>query len=127
MLLIILVEILPLSILLIYSFNLFFIERLLLAIAISGLSGCDSTLLFLSLDEKDNSEKIFAKYGFFSNLGFLLGSILSTWIINISIDLAAFCTIIPYAISFLLSFILKDIKGEATEKISILKNLKYIY
>ena len=40
------------------SFFLFFIERLLLAISISGLSGCDSALLFLSLDEEDNSEKL---------------------------------------------------------------------
>lgn len=108
------------------SFFMFFIERLLLATAISGLSGCDSALLFLSLDKEDNSEKAFARYGFFSNLGFLLGSILSTFIINISMDLAAFYTIIPYAFAFLISFLLKDVKGKSTESVGIIKNLIYI-
>lgn len=102
------------------SFSMFFIERLLLAAAISGLSGCDSALLFLSLDKEDNSEKAFARYGF------LLGSILSTFIINISMDLAAFYTIIPYAFAFLISFLLKDVKGKSTESVGIIKNLKYI-
>lgn len=105
---------------------MFFIERLLLAISISGLSGCDSALLFLSLDEKDNSERAFARYDFFSNLGFLLGSILSTFIINVSMDLAAFYTIIPYGVAFLLSFLLKDVKGKSLESIGIIKNLKCI-
>ncbi|MDU5105322.1 MFS transporter [Clostridium sp.] len=108
------------------SFFMFFIERLLLAISISGLSGCDSALLFLSLDEKDNSERAFARYDFFSNLGFLLGSILSTFIINVSMDLAAFYTIIPYGVAFLLSFLLKDVKGKSLESIGIIKNLKCI-
>lgn len=108
------------------SFFMFFIERLLLAISISGLSGCDSALLFLSLDEKDNSERAFARYDFFSNLGFLLGSILSTFIINVSMDLAAFYTIIPYGVAFLLSFLLKDVKGKSLESVGIIKNLKCI-
>lgn len=108
------------------SFFMFFIERLLLAISISGLSGCDSALLFLSLDEKDNSERAFARYDFFSILGFLLGSILSTFIINVSMDLAAFYTIIPYGVAFLLSFLLKDVKGKSLESIGIIKNLKCI-
>lgn len=108
------------------SFFMFFIERLLLAISISGLSGCDSALLFLSLDEKDNSEKAFARYDFFSILGFLLGSILSSFIINVSMDLAAFYTIIPYGVAFLLSFLLKDVKGESSESLGIINNLKCI-
>lgn len=109
------------------SFFMFFIERLLLAISISGLSGCDTALIYVSLDEEDNSERAFAKYGFFANLGFLLGSLLATFIINISIDSAAFYTIIPYGFAFLLSFLLKDIKGKATESLGIKRNLKYVF
>lgn len=109
------------------SFFMFFIERLLLSISISGISGCDTALIYLSLDEEDNSEKAFAKYGFFANLGFLLGSLLATFIINISMDLAAFYTIIPYGFAFLLSFLLKDIKGKATESLGIKRNLRYVF
>lgn len=108
------------------SFSMFLMERLILAISISGISGCDSALLFLSLDEKDNSEKVFARYNFFSNLGFLLASISSIIIINISMDLAAFYTIIPYGFAFILSFFIKEVNGGNSENIGIMKNIRYI-
>ncbi|MBS5936910.1 MFS transporter [Clostridium sp.] len=106
------------------SFSMFLLERFLLATAISGLSGCDSTVLYLSLDKNDNSEKAFAKYGFFSNVGFLLGSVISTFIINISIDLSAYYTIIPYGLAFIISLFLLDVKGESKKSKGILFNIK---
>lgn len=108
------------------SFHMFLFERLLLAVAISGLSGCDSTLLYLSLDKEESSERAFAKYEFFSNLGFLLGSFMSTFIINISIDLSAFFTIIPYAFAFFISLFLKNINVNGEERVGIVKNIKTI-
>jgi len=106
------------------SFSMFLLERFLLAAAISGLSGCDSTVLYLSLDENDNSEKAFSRYGFFSNVGFLLGSVISTFIINISIDLSAYYTIIPYGLAFIISLFLLDVKGEGKKSKGILFNIK---
>lgn len=106
------------------SFSMFLLERFLLAAAISGLSGCDSTVLYLSLDENDNSEKAFARYGFFSNVGFLLGSVISTFIINLSIDLSAYYTIIPYGLAFIISLFLLDVKGESKKSKGILFNIK---
>ena len=106
------------------SFYMFLLERFLLATAISGLSGCDSTVLYLSLDKNDNSEKAFARYGFFSNVGFLLGSVISTFIINISIDLSAYYTIIPYALAFIISLFLLDVKGESKKSKGIIFNIK---
>lgn len=106
------------------SFSMFLLERFLLATAISGLSGCDSTLLYLSLDKNDNSEKAFARYGFFSNIGFLLGSFISTFIINISIDLSAYYTIIPYGLAFIISLFILDVKGESKKNKGILFNIK---
>jgi MFS family permease len=108
------------------SFYMFLFERLLLAVAISGLSGCDSTLLYLSLDKEENSERAFAKYEFFSNLGFLLGSFMSTFIINISMDLSAFFTIIPYAFASFIALFLKDINIKGEERVGIVKNIKNI-
>ena len=40
-----------------YSFEMFLLERVFLAIALSGLSGCDIALIYSSIDEK-KSEKI---------------------------------------------------------------------
>ncbi|MGG7179152.1 MFS transporter [Clostridium paraputrificum] len=115
------------------GFQLFLLERFLLAIALSGLSGCDSALLYLSIDKEDNSEEVFGKYNFYSNSGFLLSSLVSGFIINISMDLAAFFTIIPYLAALLVSLFLVDVKSEKENRGSIkesfkevLKNKKFI-
>ena len=40
------------------SFLIFLLERVLLAISISGLSGCDYSLIYLSINDEENSERI---------------------------------------------------------------------
>ncbi len=107
------------------SFWIFLFERILLSISISGLSGCDTALIYSSLDESENSEKVFGRYVWFSNIGFLLGSIISTYIINISIDLTAYYTIFPYGIAFLVSLFLKNINNEVTKKENVKNKFKY--
>ncbi|MGL5381619.1 MFS transporter [Clostridium sp.] len=109
------------------SFYLFLFERALLAIALAGLSGCDSALLYLSIDKKDNSEKIFGKYNFYMNGGFLISCLLSGFLINISMDLAAFCTIISYGLAFFFSLFLVDLKEEKTKNHKSKENLKLVF
>lgn len=107
------------------SFWIFLFERILLSISISGLSGCDTALIYLSLDENQNSERVFGRYVWFSNIGFLLGSMISTYIINISIDLTAYYTIIPYGVAFGVSLFLKNITDEVTKKENVKSKFKY--
>lgn len=107
------------------SFWIFLFERILLSISISGLSGCDTALIYLSLDKNQNSERVFGRYVWFSNVGFLLGSMISTYIINISIDLTAYYTIIPYGIAFGVSLFLKNITDEVTKKENVKNKFKY--
>lgn len=108
------------------SFALFIVERIFLAIAISGLSGVDSAIIYESLDNKEDSEKVFSRYIGCSNIGYLLGSLLSIFIVSKSMDLAAFYTIIPYGLAFLMSLFIKDIKYENREKVSLISNFKSI-
>jgi MFS family permease len=107
------------------SFWIFLFERILLSISISGLSGCDTALIYLSLDKNQNSERVFGRYVWFSNVGFLLGSMISTYIINISIDLTAYYTIIPYGVAFGVSLFLKNITDEVTKKENVKSKFKY--
>lgn len=117
-----------------YSFLGFLMETIFAAMAISGISGCDSALLYSSIDKSD-SDKVFGIYGAMSTAGFLISSLISGLLIKISIDLLAFATIIPYTIAFFLSMTLKDnkkgkeLETEETEEAevgheSILKTLK---
>lgn len=111
-----------------YSFFGFLMESVIAAIAISGISGCDSALLYSSID-KSESDKAFGIYGAMGTAGFLVSSLISGILVRYSIDLLAFATIISYAVAFLLSLTLKDInkdkEPEHDEKNeSVLKSLK---
>lgn len=90
-----------------HSFLGFLMESIAAAIAISGISGCDSALIYSSID-KSESDRVFGIYGAMSTAGFLMSAVFSGILVKISIDLLAFATIIPYALAFLLSFALKD-------------------
>lgn len=111
-----------------YCFLGFLMESVIAALAISGISGCDSALLYSSIDESQ-SDRVFGIYGAMATAGFLISSLISGILVKISIDLLAFATIIPYTIIFFLSMTLKDYKGKdniknKVNKHSILETLK---
>ncbi|MCI5773888.1 MAG: MFS transporter [Erysipelotrichaceae bacterium] len=51
------------------SFGGFLLERFFLALAVAGLSGADSSLIFLSIDDQNEAQKVFGKHTMFSNIG----------------------------------------------------------
>lgn len=110
-----------------YTFSMFLLERVLLSISISGLSGCDTALLYTSLGQNENSEKIFGLYSSFSTIGFLAACIASYSIIDISMDTAAFLTIIPYGIATIATLFISDTSKSSNKSNSILYNLKVTF
>lgn len=109
-----------------HSFIMFLLERVFVSIALSGLSGCDSALLYSSIDE-DESEKVFGEYSAYSTAGFFIASVASSFIVKISVDLTAFLTIFPYAAAAVLSFFLIETHGEKEEKTGIWESFKEIF
>lgn len=110
-----------------YSISMFLLERVLLAFSVSGLSGCDTALLYSSIKNKENSEKIFGMYNSFSTVGFLIACIASYFIINISMDLAALITIIPYGIATGVTFFISEHINPSKNRNDILNNLKSVF
>ncbi|MCR2044089.1 MFS transporter [Anaerosalibacter massiliensis] len=107
-----------------HSFSMFLLESIIVAISISGISGCDSALIYASIDGKD-SYKAFSYYSASSTSGFLIASFMNSFIVKYSLDLTAFLTIIPYGIAFVLSFFLVDnYEHRNEEKVSIIKSFK---
>lgn len=93
-----------------YSFWMFLLERILLALTVSGLSGCDSAFLYLSTGKMENP-RIFGYYHACGVAGMMIASLtFSLWIQDV--EKAAFLTIFPYLIAFGLSFFLNDIPVE---------------
>lgn len=108
-----------------HSFILFFVEAILSALAISGLSGCDQALIISSINEEE-SEKVFGLYSAFGTLGFIGASLLSTIIIKKSIDYTAFFTIIPYGIAAIFTMFLKETAHEKEKHLCIIESIKRV-
>ena len=93
----------------------FFAERILLAISIAGLSGCDSAYLFLAAKGK-NTTKIFGIYDPAGTAGMLFAAAVFTLLLGANDALAGFATTIPYFISVVLTVFLDDLQPEQKNK-----------
>ena len=105
-----------------FDFKMFLLERILLAIVSSGISGCDIGYLYECCDGK-NSTKVFAYYNMLGTFGLLAGSIVFSLYIRDNIDLSGYLTIFPYLLAFVLTLFLDDIKKEKTVHIPVLGHL----
>jgi MFS family permease len=108
------------------SFMLFLLERLLISIVTAGLSGCDTALIYSSIDE-DEAQRVFGRYSAFGTLGFLVASVLSSFIVRISLDYTALFTIFPYALAAILTLFLVEVKVNSKEKCKFKESLKQAF
>lgn len=92
-----------------YGFGSFLMERLLFSIALAGLSGVDSSILYLSAGEGD-SQKVFSRAGAFGTAGMLTGCLIFTLFLSNNYDATAFGTVLTYGIAFVLSFFIADVQ-----------------
>lgn len=97
------------------SFEMFFLERVLLSLSLAGISGCDIALIYSSIN-KEVSEKVFGIYSAFSTGGYLIASFMYGVLIKQSMDSTAFYTIIPYAVAAILTLFIKDLEVAHEEK-----------
>ncbi|WP_125154285.1 MFS transporter [Clostridium rectalis] len=91
-----------------YGFYLFLLEAIISSMALAGISGRDSALIYLSIGDK-YSEKAFSKYNASNVAGFFIASLLSTYIIRISLDATIFYTILSYTLALVLVFFIEDV------------------
>lgn len=97
------------------TFDAFLCERLVLSVVISGLSGVDDTVLFLSCGKQD-AQRIFSIYGYFGTLGMVIASGCFSLFFSENFRAAAFATVVTYAIAALLSFGLQEVGTPASQK-----------
>ncbi len=92
------------------NFADFLMERVLLAIVLSGLSGVDTSILYLSCSE-DDSQRAFGIYEGFGTAGILFATAIYTVFIEENYRAASFLTVISYGLAAILSFGLKEVKS----------------
>ncbi len=90
------------------GFSGFLLERLLLSIAISALSGCSEAMVYRSAG-KASAEKAFGRMNAASGAGLFLAAVASPLLYSISYRMTAYATIVPYAAAFACSLFLVDV------------------
>lgn len=106
------------------NFSDFLLERILLSIVVSGLSGVDTSILYLSCS-KEKSHSIFSIYDSLGQSGLFLSSIIFILFIGNNYKLSAFLTVVSYAIAFVLSLFIVEVKDN--KKISQTITTKEFY
>lgn len=97
------------------GFEAFLAERIMLSIVISGLSGVDSSILYLSCD-KDNTQRVFGIYNNLQTSGLLFASAIYSLVIKDNYRFAGFLTIFSYGIAAIIAFWLVEVKDNHNEK-----------
>ena len=103
------------------GFASFLLERLLLAISVSGLSGCDSSLLYLSTTQ-DEATGVYGKQSMYGVWGMVIASTSFTFVFKGNMRYAVFATVISHFLAFVLTLFLDDIE-ETQEKQLTLKGV----
>lgn len=91
------------------SFFGFLLERILLSVVCAGLSGVDSSLLYLSC-EPEEAHRVFSRYQNLGQIGLLLAAGGFALFIGENYRLAALWTLASYALAALLSLGLQDVE-----------------
>ena len=97
------------------TFAGFLVERLVLAAALSGLSGCDSAYLYACAGEK-NAQKTFGVWNGWQTAGYLAAGLTSSFLLGENYRLAALFTVVSYTLSAVLTFALTEPKQERKER-----------
>jgi MFS family permease len=102
------------------NFLMFLIERVILSVVYSGLSGVDSSIIYLS-SEKDQSQHSFGIYAALGTAGLILSAGICSMTVGTDYRFAGLLTIFPYDIAAILSLFLTEVKEENKEKESFSK------
>jgi len=95
------------------GFGGFLLERILLSVVCAGLSGVDSSLLYLSCGEQ-NSHRVFSIYENLGQTGILLSAAVYALFVGEDYRLAAFLTVLSYGVAAVLSLGLQEVSAESS-------------
>ena len=92
------------------SFSMFLLERILLSVVCAGLSGVDSSMLYLSCGETD-SHRVFSIYNNLQQMGLIAAAGTYALWIGENYRLAGFLTVISHGAAALLALGLREVKA----------------
>ena len=111
------------------GFGMFLLERLLLAVIVAGLSGVDTSILWLSAGE-EKAQHVFGLYSACGTAGLLFASLVCAVFVGDRYRLAGWLTVLSYGAAAALVFFLGDVEAPAAPKerpmASLRRNLRQL-
>lgn len=96
----------------------FFAERVILSVVISGLSGVDVSVLYLSCPP-EKSQRTFGIYSALGTMGLLISSIIYSVFIGSNYRLAGALTALSYGVAMILSFGITEVRHTENVHVSL--------
>ena len=100
------------------SFGDFLLERLLLSIVIAGLSGVDTSVLYLSCG-KNKSQQVFGIYNSLQTSGLMIAALIFSIVVKDDYKMAGFLTVLSYGVAALLSVFINEVHNEDSHHSSV--------
>lgn len=97
------------------GFGMFLLERVMLSVVMAGLSGVDSSILYLSCEE-DYSHKAFSIYDSLGSAGMILAAGIYSLFMHGDYRITGLATAITYGIAAFATLFLQEVKNTETEK-----------
>lgn len=91
-----------------HGFTMFLVERLMLSVVCSGLSGCDIAMLYLSCGKEESSQKVFGVYSAMATAGLLAAAGITPLLLRYGDSQTAFFTILTYGAAAVLTVFLTN-------------------
>lgn len=96
------------------GFGAFLAERVLLGVVVAGISGVDTSILYLS-SEGEDCRKVFGIYNSMSMAGLLLAAAVFSALVRDDYALAGFLTVVSYGLAAALSLALTEVRKSGAE------------
>lgn len=112
-----------------HNFGMFLVERLLLSVVMSGLSGCDTAFLYLSCggEKSGNSQKVFGIYNAMGTAGILIAAGIYSLFMQGNDSVSALFTIFPYALAVFLTGFSTDVENPVENSASFREQLQLLF
>ena len=105
------------------GFGMFLVERLLLAVVVAGLSGLDTSILWLSAGE-ERAQGVFGLYGALGTVGMVLASVVCAVFVGDHYRLSGFLTMLAYGAAAVLVLFMDEVRGPAVRREAPLTSLR---
>lgn len=92
------------------GFTAFLVERIMLSVIVAGLSGVETSVLYLSCKD-GQSQHVFGIYNSLQTAGLLFAALIYSTIVGDNFKLAGLLTVLSYGSAALFSFGLKEVKN----------------